>query len=121
MGASIYPISGYGGPQYDISILVWKVKKKKERTQSSHASYINKCSKISRESLPPVPWFFLMHINLHKSVIYSFNFCACILSVDRYTHLLRVYVPEVKVSFWFLALILHYPVVLLVPLIVTLP
>ncbi|OAY74912.1 hypothetical protein ACMD2_26040, partial [Ananas comosus] len=24
MGASIYPISGYGGPQYDISILVWK-------------------------------------------------------------------------------------------------
>lgn len=24
MGASIYPVSGYGGSQYDISILVWK-------------------------------------------------------------------------------------------------
>ncbi|KAM7255897.1 hypothetical protein ACFE04_011638 [Oxalis oulophora] len=24
MGASIYPLSGYGSPQYDISILIWK-------------------------------------------------------------------------------------------------
>jgi hypothetical protein len=25
MGASIFPISNYGGSQYDISILIWKV------------------------------------------------------------------------------------------------
>lgn len=25
MGASIFPISGYSGSQYDISILIWKV------------------------------------------------------------------------------------------------
>jgi hypothetical protein len=25
MGASIFPVSGYRGSQYDISLLVWKV------------------------------------------------------------------------------------------------
>lgn len=25
MGASVYPVSGYGDSQYDINILVWKV------------------------------------------------------------------------------------------------
>ena len=26
MGASIFPLSGYSGSQYDISILIWKVR-----------------------------------------------------------------------------------------------
>jgi hypothetical protein len=27
MGASIFPLSGYSGSQYDISLLIWKVSK----------------------------------------------------------------------------------------------
>ena len=36
MGASIFPISNYGGSQYDINILVWKVNYKRP----SHADQI---------------------------------------------------------------------------------
>lgn len=46
MGASIFPVSGYHGSQYDISILVWKVKNKRPDKKK----YIKKLPE-SRESL----------------------------------------------------------------------
>jgi hypothetical protein len=38
MGASIFPLSGYSGSQYDISILIWKVSKQFNLVQSEIVS-----------------------------------------------------------------------------------
>lgn len=51
MGASISPVSGYRGSQYDISILVWKVKQKYPDLKARNRF---KKEKMGRESLTPV-------------------------------------------------------------------
>jgi hypothetical protein len=56
MGASIFPISNYGGSQYDINILVWKVKYKKlSHAQHTKIKFIHGAS----ESVPTCFLFFL--------------------------------------------------------------
>lgn len=47
MGASIFPISNYGGSQYDINILVWKVNSKK----LSHAEHTKSNSRMGPERI----------------------------------------------------------------------
>ena len=47
MGASIFPISNYGGSQYDINILVWKVNSKK----LSHAEHTKSNSRMGPDRI----------------------------------------------------------------------
>lgn len=57
MGASIFPISNYGGSQYDINILVWKVNSK----ELSHARNQTRGGGGAGESVPTcllVPFYF---------------------------------------------------------------
>jgi len=58
MGASIFPISGYGGSQYDISILVWKV-----TTKAHMQMQINRHFYSNREQR------FLQHLFLSPVVV----------------------------------------------------
>lgn len=51
MGGSIYPISRYGGPQYDVSILIWKVRRKRACNVHSNLKKKNKKSQACAHQL----------------------------------------------------------------------
>ena len=58
MGASIFPISNYGGSQYDINILVWKVNSKKLSHAEHTTNQIHEWDR--RESVVPTCLLFFL-------------------------------------------------------------
>lgn len=58
MGASIFPISNYGGSQYDINILVWKVNSKKLSHAEHTTNQIHEWTR--RESVVPTCLLFFL-------------------------------------------------------------
>ena len=71
MGASIFPISNYGGSQYDINILVWKVKYK----SPSHAHHI--LTNGAGESIAlPTCFLFVLKAYVKAATTVALAFCG---------------------------------------------